>query len=79
MIAITVNDNGRTYMGKQWAEVLAKLHKDQLCPEKTDARYMRAVARRVKMYNGAIIRTDNAGHFLLDLHDTGLVHIESVL
>lgn len=79
MIAVTIHDNGRTYTGKQWAEVLAKLHKDQLCPEKTDARYMRAVARRVKMYNGAIIRTDLPGHFLLDLHDTGLIRIETVL
>jgi len=67
------------YTGEQWGEVLAKLHKDQLCPEKTDARYMRAVARRVKMWNGAIIRTDLAGHFLLDLHDHGLIHIERLL
>jgi hypothetical protein len=67
------------YTGEQWGEVLAKLHKDQLCPEKTDARYMRAVARRVKLWNGAVIRTDIPGHFLLDLYDEGLIHIEQIL
>lgn len=79
MIGITVNDNNRTYIGETWEEVLAKLHKDQLCPEKTDRRYMRAVARRVKMWNGALIRTDNALHFLADLDHEGLVHIEAIL
>ena len=78
MIQITVNDNQRTYSGSSWEQVLAYLHKDQLCPEKTDKQYMRAVARRVKMYNGTIIRTDMPVHFLLDLHDQHLIHIESI-
>lgn len=75
MYQITVNDNGRVYSGATWEEVLLKLHKDQLVPEKTEKRYMRAVASRTKMWNRSIIRTDTAEHWFADLAEQGLVHI----
>lgn len=75
MLSITVNDNNRTYTGATWEEVLLKLHKDQLVPEKTERRYMRAVARRTKMWNGALIRTACAEVFFEDLSAQGLVRI----
>jgi hypothetical protein len=78
MISITVNDNNRTYTGETWDEVLVKLHKDQLVPEKTELRYMRAVARRTKMWNHSLIRTDSAENFFADLCLQGLIHINIV-
>ena len=80
MIAITVNDNNRTYTGETWEEVLAKLHKDQLCPEKTDVRYMKAVASRTRTWKrGSLVRTDSALHFFADLARMQLVHIVPIL
>ena len=75
MISITVHDNGRVYSGDSWATVLVRLHKDQLVPEKTELRYMRAVARRTKMWNGSLIRCSNPELFFRDLEEQGLLSI----
>ena len=75
MIVVVIKDNQRSYTGTSWPEVLIKLHKDQLVPEKTELRYMRAVARRVKMWNGGVVRTDTPEHFFIDLEMQGIVRI----
>lgn len=79
MLGIVVKDNHRVYTGTSWEEVLRKLHKDQLVPEKTERRYMRAVAHRVKMWNGALIRSNDPELFFGDLADQGIIDITEVM
>lgn len=70
---LTVRDNGRTYHGGTYVDLLHELHSDQLVQEGSDAAYMKAVAKRVKMWDGSRIRTDTVANFLLDLADHGLI------
>jgi len=79
MVSLTVNDNGRHYTGTTWEDLLTHLHKDQLVPERNDMAYMRAVARRVKMWNKVLVRTDTAENFLRDLAAQNLVHLNNIL
>lgn len=43
----------------------------------TAGEYMRAVSERVRMWNGATVRNDNALAFLEDLERAGLILIEA--
>lgn len=48
----------------------------EFLPQASVADYMQGAAERSKLWNGSIIRTDSAEHFLRDLEAIGLVAFE---
>jgi hypothetical protein len=72
---LIVRDNNRTYYGDTYEELLKELHADQLLREPSDELYMKAVAKRVKLRRGRKIRTDTVEHFMLDMHELGLIEL----
>lgn len=64
--------NGKTYCGATLEEALQSMRASAwACDEPTLAEYMKGVARRAKMWNGASVRTDSVDHFVADMVEAG--------
>lgn len=56
-------------------QMVGYLWKASFIHEASADQYMKAVARREAMYDGKVIRTDTAAHFLADLAKAGLIEL----
>jgi len=57
-------------------QLVGLLWKTAFIRETSPDQYMVEVARRVKVWNGKTVRSDDAKTFLLDLAAAGFVHID---
>lgn len=67
------DQDGRLLLAADEAELVSRLHDGSRAPAASDQEWMREVAQRMKLYNGASIRTDTAEHFIADLEAQGVI------
>jgi hypothetical protein len=70
-------DDGEIFEGtSSWAEVVNAMRLSmRLDPDPDIKSYMAGVKRRVKEWNGSVIRDDDPEHFIMDLAACGFIEI----
>lgn len=75
-LRVHVLSRGETYTSDTPEQMVGLLWKSAFVLNTSPGEYMKAVARRVKMYDGTQPRTHNARVFLADLASSGIIDIE---
>jgi hypothetical protein len=64
------------YQAETFECLVEAICKSEFLPQASVADYMQGVAERSRMWDGGIVRTDSAEHFLRDLQARGAVRFE---
>lgn len=76
MIRIKWMGDGETFSGQTFADVVDMLRSSaRLGVDEDVLTYMGSVSRRLKEWNGAVIRTDSCEGFIRDLEENGFIII----
>ena len=76
MLRIRVLDNGDVFEGETWEELIDAMRLSmRLGPDPDISTYMEGIQRRVKIWNGSNIRTNDYKVFVEDLVSAGLVEL----
>jgi len=76
MLRIRMLDNGDTFEGETWEKLIDAMRLSmRLGPDPDIPTYMEGIQRRVKIWNGSDIRTNDYKIFVEDLVSAGLVEL----
>jgi hypothetical protein len=64
------------YQAESFEELIEAICRSEFLPQASVADYIQGVAERFRLWDGSIIRTDSAEHFLRDLEARGAVTFE---
>ena len=73
---IQITYDGKTLDGTTAADVVDAMNRTSWRPDLNRYAHMRQVAARVKIAYGATVNAGNPHHFLLGLHQLGLIQIQ---
>lgn len=70
--------DGRTFLVRDANEFVQRLQKSSWSPTPDMPTFMRELAHRAKLFNGAHLRTSSVEVFVFDMIAAGLVRVETI-